>query len=574
MPLAHHERSYGLRADFSADQLEDFALERLAEVRAEIVGTRAGNVVDIAIFSQPFEGRPTEPPVATLRWCDWLEEPEYLVEPFSSEEDDSGAPDREEPTEDEAADHEEQLAEHDQEDPPQAASRAPAPTRPRSMTMKLGAGGTPAPAAEPATRPAAEPPQRPAVSAVSRPKVLPKATPLKTATLEAALAPAPKAAAPEQAPASKTPISAAKEADNLIEDPQSEDGFLTSKRPLGSRRSLLGSRVAQKAAEEKAGMAKAAAPAAGPVAGSKPVGATRVAGGADVKGSASGASSAAPDSKGIVGGVVGAGAPRPTPSATRTIVGSDEPKPALQGAKVVAASAGGFESSASRPRLSRPGSAPEARVLSREEKDAKHEAARLKASTVPPPAVRDGKRVAGDELLTDLFESLSDLHFQSDALEAAGFVLALALDKLPSEVGMVSLFDLDRREYVVVRQEGGQRSSLLLRAPDTSPLAEEAMKAKKAVMLDEPAELKAKLDLRWREVGTSVNSLACTPVIMGGRTLGLLELANPRDGGAFEAADGNALTYIAKQFAEFLDSHGVLLDPDAVLAAAEVNARR
>jgi hypothetical protein len=61
---------------------------------------------------------------------------------------------------------------------------------------------------------------------------------------------------------------------------------------------------------------------------------------------------------------------------------------------------------------------------------------------------------------------------------------------------------------------------------------------------------------------------------MGGRTLGLLELANPRDGGAFEAADGNALTYIAKQFAEFLDSHGVLLDPDAVLAAAEVNARR
>jgi len=570
MPLAHHERSYGMRVDLSAEELEAFAFERLEDVRSELLGTRSGNVVDIAVFSQPFEGRPTEPPLATLRWCDWLEEPEYQVDPFAAEHE-RGSDSSDDPRADEPI----------EEAPVRAAAPAlKRPTAARPVTARLGV------VAQPVSAPAA-------VADVARPKVLPKAMPLKTATLSVALSPAElPALAADVPPAAKSSSSAAAEAANLIDDPQSEDGFLTSKRPLGSKRAALGARAsvvgvtgvaiprgAQNVAEEKTPAATSARLAVkgatpGPLAGSKPVGATRLGGGAELKPTALGRT---PSPASSSSGASSSGAPPDVavPSAAgsrRTVVTAEPPKESTGGQKVVAASAGGFESSASRPRLSRSGAAPTGRPLSREEKDAKFEAARAKASTFAPPAVREGKRVAGDELLTDLFESLSDLHFQSDVLEAAGFVLALALEKLPSEAGMVSMFDLDRREYVVVRQEGGKRSSLLLRGPDSSPLVEAAVKAKHAVVENDAGKLDAQLDIRWKDVGVSPRSFVCAPVLMGGRTLGLIELANPAEGGLYEVTDGNALTYIAKQFAEFLDTHGVLIDPEAVLAAADGNA--
>ena len=37
---------------------------------------------------------------------------------------------------------------------------------------------------------------------------------------------------------------------------------------------------------------------------------------------------------------------------------------------------------------------------------------------------------------------------------------------------------------------------------------------------------------------------------------------NPLDGGVFNEGDGNALTYIGQQFAEFAASRGVMIDPE------------
>jgi len=169
---------------------------------------------------------------------------------------------------------------------------------------------------------------------------------------------------------------------------------------------------------------------------------------------------------------------------------------------------------------------------------------------------------------------MSELHYLSDALEGAAHVLSVALEKLPSEVGMVSLFDLDRCEYVVVRQTGGQRSALLLRAPEAASFPAQAMRTKKPLAVNDGFELSDKLDVRWQEPGADPQSYLCGPVEMAGRTLGLVELLNPRDGRGFEAGDANALGYICKQYAEFLDKNGVNLDPDAILAVSDVGARR
>ncbi|MBW2457535.1 MAG: GAF domain-containing protein [Deltaproteobacteria bacterium] len=187
-----------------------------------------------------------------------------------------------------------------------------------------------------------------------------------------------------------------------------------------------------------------------------------------------------------------------------------------------------------------------------------------------PPVSKPGVRVGGEDLITDLFEAMSELHYLDDAQQGAAFVLTLAMEKLPSEAGLVSLFDIDTREFVVVKQTGGSKSGLLLRLSERAELQRKAMRSTKAIVLSKLDD-SAKIDSRWDQIGVEPRSLICAPVERGGRYLGLVELANPLDGKNFSAADGNALEYIGEQFGEFLSERGVLIDPDEVVANAEAD---
>ena len=191
----------------------------------------------------------------------------------------------------------------------------------------------------------------------------------------------------------------------------------------------------------------------------------------------------------------------------------------------------------------------------------------------PRPSTPAGPRLAGDELLADLFEAINDLHFLGDVLEGADFVLTLALEKLPSEVGLVSLFDIGKREYVVVRQTGGAQSVLLGRISQRSKLQQEAMRLGRAVVVPDTSVEPDYVDGRWDDIGTPPRSLICSPIEQNGRYLGLIELANPHDGAAYTDSDGHALTYIGRQFAEFAAEREVILDPERVLADAKAAAQ-
>ncbi|MSP25073.1 MAG: GAF domain-containing protein [Myxococcales bacterium] len=167
---------------------------------------------------------------------------------------------------------------------------------------------------------------------------------------------------------------------------------------------------------------------------------------------------------------------------------------------------------------------------------------------------------------------MSELNYLETALDGAAFVLTLALEKLPCQLGLVSLFDLDRRQFVVVRQQGGAKSALLLRLADGARLVHAAMKKREPVLAS-GANVADELDGRWKEIGLTPTTLLCAPVERAGRTLGLIELANPLDGKTFTEGDRHALGYIGQQFAEFLSERSVLVDPDLVLAAAEFDLR-
>ncbi len=177
----------------------------------------------------------------------------------------------------------------------------------------------------------------------------------------------------------------------------------------------------------------------------------------------------------------------------------------------------------------------------------------------PPPSA---PRFRGDELIADLFESMHDLHFQRDAVDAGDFVLGLALTKIPSRAGMVHFYDIDKREFVIGCLAGQAPPKLLSRRhPEAEALLNSAMRKRQPIVAP-GADSRVESAARFTLLG-EVLTVMTAPVMQSGRFLGAIELVDPADG-TFDPSDMNALRYIADQFAEYLNTHGVVLDPERI----------
>ena len=530
MPLHHHERAYAVALPQPLAKLEQFVHALLAEVEQDLHALPAGKVVSVALFDHRFTAEPKRPPIVTARWADWRGQPEIVFFPYA-EEPATGAAD--------AATVVGGAVLQPSAVPP-AASRA---------EVKL-AGGKEAEAlaqTKPAKTKVGQEPSKVETKDEAKEgaaKAKAEAAKAEAAKAEAAKAEAAKveAAKAEAAKAEAARAEAAKAKDAPAETKREPSGPVTARPKI--------------------------APIGGDSAASKKAGATDP----PKRGAAS---------RTLVGGT----APKARASSRRSLGERGTKKEEPRSDNSAAPTNGAVADRASRPsapgRRMRLGGAGRDRVpsvppadpledaLSREEKAERLAAARERATSLAPAPSVPGQRVSGEDLLTDLFEEISELHHLRGPLEGAAFVLELALQKLPSEVGLVSLFDLDKREYVVVRQTGGDKSALLLRVGERASLPRRAMRSNRSVVLSEVTDNALEGDPRWREVGVAPRSLICAPVTKGGRYLGLIELANPHDGRVFRESDGHALTYIGQQFGEFLANHGVLLDPDAVVASAE-----
>jgi GAF domain-containing protein len=184
-----------------------------------------------------------------------------------------------------------------------------------------------------------------------------------------------------------------------------------------------------------------------------------------------------------------------------------------------------------------------------------------------PPTPGQGvprARVRGEDLIADLFEAMHDLHFVRDALEGGEFCLALGMEKLPCQAGLVHLYDIDKREFLVSSTRGSGTGRLLLkRHPESDPVLLAAMRKRRALVVSDGSQSDAASLERYSLLG-GARSLLVAPVILHGRFLGAIELVNPLDGNPFNESEGNALTYIAEQYAEFISSHGIVTDPEKI----------
>jgi GAF domain-containing protein len=185
---------------------------------------------------------------------------------------------------------------------------------------------------------------------------------------------------------------------------------------------------------------------------------------------------------------------------------------------------------------------------------------RARMSSRPPGPDGVKPRVRGDELIAVLFEAMHDLHFARDALEGAEFCLHLALEQVPSRAAFAHFYDIDRREFVVAAAVGDLTQPLITkRHPPTDPLLSAATKKRSAVVITDATKSDDAFVERFETLG-GAKSIIVSPVMLGGRVLAAFELVNPLDGAPYTESEGNALTYVGEQFAEFISSHGLILD--------------
>jgi GAF domain-containing protein len=182
------------------------------------------------------------------------------------------------------------------------------------------------------------------------------------------------------------------------------------------------------------------------------------------------------------------------------------------------------------------------------------------------PRLAAVRRRAGEDLIGELFETMHDLHFMHGVADGAEFMLASIESIVPCEGVLVQVFDINTRQFVVVRAKGpGTMQVLLHRTPDSDPFISAIMRRPGSVAIHDVQKDTRVLGPRWDALGVTPQRALCGPVRQGGRYLGLIEVANPLGDAPFHQTEQNAIDYVCEQFAQFLANRPIVLEADVIL---------
>jgi GAF domain-containing protein len=195
--------------------------------------------------------------------------------------------------------------------------------------------------------------------------------------------------------------------------------------------------------------------------------------------------------------------------------------------------------------------------------------ARVRARASEPAAAMPRRRKSGVGLISELFETMHELHYFADVVSGVEFVVGILERTVPCDGIMVHVFDINTNSFVLVRAKGPNAEAVLLtKTPDREPLFDEVMRRAEPLTFDDASgEIRFQTG-RWPALGITPHAVLCGGVKQGGRYLGLIELANPLGGEPFYASEVNALDYICEQLAELLANRPIVLDADVVLPRA------
>jgi putative methionine-R-sulfoxide reductase with GAF domain len=171
----------------------------------------------------------------------------------------------------------------------------------------------------------------------------------------------------------------------------------------------------------------------------------------------------------------------------------------------------------------------------------------------------DRPRARPEDLMSEIFESMHDLHFLRDSLEGAEFVLELLHQKVPTKIALIHLYDINTKEFVVVKARAPGTAVVGTRSREGTGLVGASAKSGHGILVDDASKDERWSRERYQAAGHAPKSLCVVPVRQGQRYLGAIELADHSDGKPFGEDVLHAVTYIAEQFAEFVADRGVTL---------------
>ncbi len=189
----------------------------------------------------------------------------------------------------------------------------------------------------------------------------------------------------------------------------------------------------------------------------------------------------------------------------------------------------------------------------------------LVSSPKPPPGPIGRRKPARspaaqmEDVLAEVFERVQGVYQRRDAADGLGFLLDLAMEKIPVEAGSVFSSELvsgDLR-FAVVR---GPKAQEILQAKIVIPAgtgivgfcAVEGVSLALSDVQKDPRFYRGVSD----RVHYETRSILCSPIIAHGRTFGCMELVNRRESPVFSEYEVGMLSYIAHQGAMFLDTLG------------------
>jgi GAF domain len=159
------------------------------------------------------------------------------------------------------------------------------------------------------------------------------------------------------------------------------------------------------------------------------------------------------------------------------------------------------------------------------------------------------------DLLSQAFERFQPLFYITDRNQAFAFAIDTALGLVPSQAGVLLLYDFGARDLysTVIRAPGGAQITGY-RTTVTEGVAGFCATQGLPLALSQGDQDTRFSTVLGTQCGLGVYTLAGIPIQYEGRLYGVLELANRQAGGGYTTEELNALAYIGRQLAERLST--------------------
>lgn len=160
-----------------------------------------------------------------------------------------------------------------------------------------------------------------------------------------------------------------------------------------------------------------------------------------------------------------------------------------------------------------------------------------------------------ESILEDIFLEIQSIHDNTmDMEQVVNFIMELAMSKVPAESGAILFADSDGRELYFATARGPKASEVMdFRVPMGKGIVGFCARQGVSIAISD-----AQRDERfYRNISDAIHypthSILCAPIQFEGRVYGCLELMNRNEDSSFTSNEVNAMTYIGRQFAEYIN---------------------